>query len=149
MRPSDGGFDIWPLAVIGFIVVLVVASITPVVRLNSDPPGDFVRLGVHGGKPDQALAKQYWETSVKVIQLKYRRTDSLPPTPPDEFQPVADSVTVPAQNVAVRRAYWDSLRTEWHKAENWHTSYTVDISWIWSNLNSIWKAVSDFFRLRG
>jgi hypothetical protein len=149
MRPSEGKFDIWPLAVIGFIVVLVVASINPVVRLNSEPPSNFVGLEVRSGKPDPVLAKQYWECSRKVLQWKYHRTDSLPLTPPSDFQPVTDEGTVRAQSGSVRRAYWKSLRAEWHKSENWHTHYTLDVSWTWRNLQSLWNGAEDFFRSRG
>lgn len=149
MRPSDGGFDIWPFAVIGFILVLVVASVTPVVRLNPQPPASFVRLGVHAGKPDEALARQYWDTSVKIIQWKYRRTDSLPTTPPAEFQPTSQEGTFRAQNASVRRAYWRSFRGEWLKRENWHKTYSVDIAGIWNNLVSVWNGAVNFFQSRG
>jgi hypothetical protein len=149
MRPTDGGFDIWPFAVVGFIAVLVVVSITPVARLNSEPPERFVQFGVHSGKPDEALAGRYWKTCVKVIQWKYRHTDALPLAPPADFQPADDSGGFREQNAAVRWAYWRSFRGEWLKQENWHTSYTVDVTWVWRNLQWVWKGTTDFFRLHG
>jgi len=149
MRPTDGKFDIWPFAVFGIIVVLVVVSVTPVVRLNSEPPSQFVQLGVRSGEPDEALAFRYWETCVKVIQWKYRHTDALPAAPPAEFQPADDSGRFRAQKAAARWEYWRVFRGEWLKQENWHTSYTVDVSWAWRNLQWFWKATTDFFRLHG
>ena len=139
MRPSEGRMNLWPLAVIGFIVVLAVASITPVVRLNGTPPPDFVALRATGKGPNAAEAARYWDAAVQVIQWKYERTGMLPVQVPAEFSP-ANGRT----DSAARQAYWAKLREEWLKADNWHRTLDFDVSWLINGAESVWRGVRDF-----
>jgi hypothetical protein len=143
MRPSDGRTNLWPLAVIGFIVILAVASITPVVRLNATPPPDFAALRVAGQRPNAAEAARYWDAAVQVIQWKYDRTAALPAKVPAEFSP-ANGKT----ESAARQAYWDKLREEWLRADNWHRTVDFDLSWMIHGAESIWRELRGFVQDR-
>src|SRR6266516_4460534 len=101
MRPSDGRISLWPLGVIGFIVVLLVACVTVVVRLNTAPPKEFAELRATAKGPNAAEAKRYWDNAVQVIQLKYGRTSALPTQPPPEVVPGDRKA-----EAAARQAYW-------------------------------------------
>ena len=139
MRPSDGKISLWPMAVIGFIVVLAVASVTPVVRLNTTPPRDFLDLRATAKGPNAAEAQRYWDTAVQVIQWRYDRTSVLPLQPPAEF---AHS-DARSDNTA-RQAYWAKLREEWLKADNWHKTITVNISWMLNDAESVWRGIREW-----
>ena len=139
MRPSDGRISLWPLGVIGFILVLLVACITIVVRLNSAPPKDFVELRATAKGPNAAEAKRYWDSAVEAIQLKYSRTSALPAQMPPEFAPGNGKA-----DAAARQAYWAKLREEWLKSDNWHTTVTFDASWIMNDFQSVWRGFHDW-----
>jgi len=136
MKPSDGRISLWPLAVIGIIVILAAASVTPVVRLNSTAPKDFVNLRATAKGPNAAEAQRYWDTAVQVIQLRYDHTSGLPLQPPAEFAP-ADGRT----DSVARQAYWKQLREEWLKADNWHKTITVNITWLLNDAQSLWRGI--------
>ncbi len=141
MRPDDGRMSLWPLAVVGVIVVLAVASITPVRRLNPAPPSDFVALRSSANRSDASLAAGYWESAESVIQWKYSRTSTLPEEVPADFKLADHNGT---GNPAARSAYWAKLREEWLRADNWHTTYSFDASWIVVNVEALSHAVTSF-----
>jgi hypothetical protein len=140
MRPSDGRISLWPLAVIGFIVVMAVACITPVVRLNSQPPKDFVAVRTTASGANAAEAARYWEAAVEVVQWRYDRTAPLPEAAPAEFSP-GDAGKVDA---SARLAYWAKLREEWMKPDNWHRTLSFDMSWMINDVESIWRGFREF-----
>ena len=139
MRPSDGRISLWPLGVIGVLIVLGVASVTTVMRLNSVPPKEFTTVRATAKGANAAEAQRYWDAAVQVIQLRYSRTSVLPAQPPAEFAP-ADGKS----NAAARQAYWEKLRQEWLKADNWHKTVTFDVTWIWHDAESVWRGVHDW-----
>ncbi len=139
MRPSDGAISLWPLAVIGFIVVLAAASVTPVARLNTKAPKDFQDLRATAKGPNAAEAQRYWDTAVNVIQWRYDHTAALPTQPPAEFAP-GDGRSANA----ARQAYWAKLREEWLQADNWHKTVTVNITWILNDVQAVWRGVRDW-----
>lgn len=139
MRPSDGRISLWPLAVIGFILVLAVASVTTVVRLNATAPKDFVDLRATAKGANAAEAQRYWDNAVQVIQWRYSRTAVLPAQAPAEF--VASDGKADG---AARQAYWTKLREEWLKADNWHTTVTFDATWIVNDAWSVWRGLHDW-----
>ena len=139
MRPSDGRISLWPIGVVGFILVLAVASVTQVVRLNSTPPKDFVNLRATAKGPNAAEAKRYWDTAVEVIQLRYSRTSALPVQAPAEFAPADGKF-----DGASRQAYWAKLREEWLKSENWHNSLSFDVSWMLNDVSAVWRGIHDW-----
>ena len=143
MRPNEGRFSLWPLGVIGLIVVLTLASTEIVSRLNSSPPADFVALRVNAKGSNAASAAAYWDTAVEVIQLKYLRTASLPVEPPAEFR-LGDDAGKTGKDEAARLAYWAKLREEWMRAESWHTTVKFDPSWIYHDLQAVWREADAF-----
>jgi len=147
MRPGDGRMSLWPVAVVGVIVVLAVASITPVRRLNPAPPSDFIGLRSSANRSDAALAAEYWESAESVIQWKYSRTSTLPEQVPADFK-LADhnGTESTGEGPAARGAYWAKLREEWLRADNWHTTYSFDASWMVHDMEALSHAVSDFVK---
>ena len=141
MRPSEGRINLWPLAVTGVIVILAVASITPVMRLNSAPPPDFVALRATAKGPNATEAQRYWDVAVEVIQWRYDRTSMLPVQAPAEFKPGDDKTDDEA-----RPRYWAKLRQEWLVSDNWHRTITFDISWILHDVQALWGGLSNFVR---
>jgi hypothetical protein len=147
MRPDDGRLSLWPAAVIGVIVVLALASITPVLRLNPVPPSDFVTLKSSAKGPDAALAAGYWKSAESVVQWKYDRTSTLPEQIPADFRLADNSgngITVESQGA--RSAYWAKLREEWLKSDNWHTTYSFDLSWMMNNALALSRGLTNFVK---
>jgi hypothetical protein len=143
MRPDDGKFSLWPIAVVGFLAILAVASVTPVVRLNSSAPPDFAAVRAHGTSPNPAEAQAYWRTAADVLQWKYDRTTALPAAIPSEFT-LADGTHNRPEEQAARAAYWGKLRQEWLKSENWHKTVDFNASWIPNTVESVWQGVHDY-----
>lgn len=130
MRPSTGRISLWPVAVIGFVLVLAVLSIKPTLTLKAGPPSDFVRVSASAAAPRAALAPEYWGVAVRVIQWKYNRSTVLPEQVPEEFRLVhVGGQAAIVEDSAARIAYWAKLRVEWLKPENWETVYDLDLSW--------------------
>jgi hypothetical protein len=149
MRPDDGRTSLWPVIVVAVIVILAVASITPVVRLNTALPSDFVALRSSAKGSDAAIATGYWAAAESVIQWKYSRATALPEQVPAEFRLVDESGKGPhGDSPAARAAYWAKLREEWLKADNWHTTYSFDMSWIIRDVLALSRAVTNFVRDR-
>jgi len=144
MRPDDGRLNLWPVAVIVFLAILGVGSITPVVRLDSSPPKDFLTLRTNAKGSNAEEAKGYWETAVKVLQWKYDRTRPLPEQPPQEFTLGTTNYTDSPQEQAARSLYWTKLRQEWVKAENWHRTIDFSVSWIIADLQWVSQGIHDF-----
>ena len=150
LRPSAGKIDLWPLAVLLVVALLVAVSVTPTVQLKTDPPADFTDVRFPGKAGNAALAGAYWETAVKVIQGKYARTSALPERIPDEFKPAGESEQAgQSREEQMRSLYWSKLREEWLLADNWSTAYRLDISWLTRDIGSIARSVVNFFRGRG
>jgi hypothetical protein len=149
MRPTDGGLSLWPVGVIGLIAVLAVASITPVVRLNTAPPSDFATLRSSAKGSDAAIAAGYWTAAETVIQWKYSRASALPEPVPVDFKLVDESGKgTNGGSQAFRAAYWAKLREEWLKADNWHTTYSFDFGWMVRDAQALSHAVANFVRDR-
>ena len=142
MRPSDGRMSLWPAAVIVFIAVVSVSLITPTVRLKAEPPSDFVVLRASDKAPNARIAKEYWDVAVDVIQWKYPRTSNLPEQAPADFRPIGDTGT--AARSEERAAYWQKLREDWLKADNWSTSYSVDFGLPFRELSMMARAAMSF-----
>lgn len=149
MRPDDGRTSLWPAAVVAVIVILAVASVTPVLRLNSAAPSDFVSLRWSAKAPESTIAAGYWESAVSVIQWKYSRTSALPEQVPTEFKLVDNAGKgTTGESQGVRAAYWAKLRQEWLKADNWHTTLDFDLSWMTRDILALSRAVINFVRDR-
>ena len=143
MRPSEGRYSLWPVAVFLVVLVLAALSITPTVEFNNAPPSDFVPLHASDAGPKAALAGGYWEVAARVIQWKYSRTSSLPVQAPAEFA-MSTSKPDKSEDQVARTVYWVKLREEWLRPENWHTAYVVDLSWPERNAKSFSRAIKQF-----
>lgn len=145
MRPSDGKISLWPVGVIGFIVVLAAASITPIVRLNAEAPSDFVAPRASIKDSSAALSTGYWNAAVNVIQWKYSRTSALPEQAPADFS-LSDAAgnARHGEDESERHAYWAKLREEWLRADNWHTTYSFDLLWMVRDFQSLWRVLENF-----
>jgi hypothetical protein len=149
MRPTDGRMSLWPLAVSAVIVILAVASITPVVRLNSAPPSDFIALRLTARGPNAAVAAEYWKLAERVIQWKYSRTGTLPEQVPADFRLADNSGKgIAGESQAARITYWAKLRGEWLRADNWHTAYSFDVSWMVRDVEALAREITNFVRDR-
>ena len=141
MRPNEGGIPLWPAAVVGFLIVIALAVISPVLRLNAEPPSGFVGLHAPGIAANAATASAYWKIAVNAIQWKYSRGVRLPEQVPEDFRlPVPSGKSATAEERAV---YWSKLREEWLKSENWHRTYTVDISFV-REAGNLWHEMRNF-----
>lgn len=145
MRPSDGRISLWPAAVIGIVLILAALSITPEVKLKNVPPSDFVALRASAAGPNEVTAGRYWEVTTRVIQWKYSRTSALPPQAPSDFT-LVDGTGKPdrMEDQAARAAYWATLRQDWLKPENWHTTYGVDMAWPLRSAKELYRVVMQF-----
>ena len=97
--------------------------------------------------PDAALAAGYWKSAENVVQWKYDRTSTLPEQIPADFRLADNSgngITVESQ--AARSAYWAKLREEWLKADNWHTTYSFDLSWMMHNALALSRGLTNFVK---
>jgi hypothetical protein len=146
MRPSQGRVSLWPLAVIIIIMALGVLTITPKVELKANPPAGFVALRTTAGTPKTAVANGYWDVAAHVIQWKYNRGSALPEQVPAEFSLPNDiGKTNNIEDRAARVAYWEKLREEWLRPESWRTFYSIDLDWITTGAQTLWRQTSRFF----
>ncbi len=142
MRPSDGRYSLWPLGVTLFILLIVVVSVQPSVKLNTSPPADFVALRASDTQSKDTIAKGYWNVAVNVIQWKYSRTAELPEQVPADFKvPDGTNKRASVEERAIRAAYWAKLRDEWIRPDNWHTAYSFNFRWIFHDLESLRRAI--------
>jgi hypothetical protein len=145
MRPSEGRISLWPVGLIVLFVTLAAVSITPSVKLNPVPPADFVTLHASARGAKAAMAAEYWEVALRVIQWKYARASALPEQVPADFR-LADGRPANVEDQGVRVAYWEKLREEWLRPENWHTDYSFDLTWPIRNGRSLLHAVLRFLK---
>lgn len=145
MRPSDGGFSLWPVAVLGLVLLFAAFSITPTVQLKGVPPSDFTALRPPASGPRDASAGRYWEVATRVIQWKYSRTSQLPAQVPADFRLAAGNGKPDRiEDQGARAAYWAKLREEWLRPENWHTTYSVDLTWPAKSARNLSRMVMHF-----
>jgi hypothetical protein len=146
MRPSDGRISLWPVAVIGFVLILAALSITPAMELRATPPADFVALRASAGVPKTAIAQGYWDVAVRVIQWKYNRGSALPEQMPADFVLPNDvGKPINVENRAIRVAYWEKLREEWLRPESWHNTFSFDLGWVASSFQLVRHEILRFF----
>jgi hypothetical protein len=123
----------WVLA-IGFSLFFVYRSTLPVLRLESNPPADFIDNSPKEGRdrklPEKRLARAYWDVAVHSIQTKYPPKKSLPATPPPEFR-IDSNLTGLPDNMDIDRAYyWQRLRNLWNEQGTWQVTYGWNTDWL-------------------
>ncbi len=110
------------------LVLLVIAygAFHSEFRLQSDMPIEFFdgsRVPRARRAAEEKIAKAYWSCTVKQVQWKYGYAQRLPDEPPPEFSISASEVGPVANDEAVRRHYWQQLRTTWNVSSVWKTQY--------------------------
>ena len=130
----------WILA-IGFCLFFVYRSTLPVLRLQSNPPPEFIDNTRRGQRdrerPDKRLAQAYWEVAVHSIQMKYPPTKSLPAAPPPEFRVDSSLAGMSASMDADRAFYWQRLRDLWRDQRTWRVSYGWNAGWFTDFLDDV------------
>ncbi|HVA01720.1 MAG TPA: hypothetical protein VMV34_08705 [Terriglobia bacterium] len=122
------------LLTIGFCVFFVYRSTLPVLRLQSNPPPEFIDHSPNEGhnrkQPEKRLALAYWDVAVHSIQMKYPPKKSLPATPPPEFRIDSKLTELPDNLDADRAYYWHRLRNLWNEQRTWQVSYGWNTDWF-------------------
>lgn len=135
----------WTLAV-GFCLFFIYRSTFPVLRLESNPPPEFIYNAPSRHfdckEPGKRIAEAYWNVAVHSIQNEYPPKKSLPATPPPEFK--IDSKLVPSSyNMDVGRAiYWQRLRNLWNERTTWQVSYRWNTDWVGDLLDALGRSAS-------
>ena len=145
MRPCDGRFSLWPLGVGIFVLVLVSLSVDTRTVLSTNPPADFLSLStMEGSRPE--LATKYWEIAERLIQWKYTFGSALPERPPDDFQTIGAGEKRSDSHEPVRIAYWNKLREEWGRPDNWHRAFGFDFQWPERSARTLSHDIENFFK---
>src|SRR5450759_2795685 len=108
------------------LVVIAYASVRSEFRLQPDMPIEFFdgsRLPRAKRASEEKIAKAYWGCAVKQVQWKYGYAHRLPDEPPPEFSVSASEMGPVANDEAVRRHYWQQLRTTWSVSSAWKNQY--------------------------
>ncbi len=138
--PRERSLWKWIL-VIGFCLFFIYRSTFPVLRLQSDPPPEFVCEAPNGRldrkEPEKVIAQAYWNVAVHSIQAEYSSKQSLPSTPPPEFK-IDSTLASAASNMDVDRVlYWQRLRDVWSEQETWQVSYGWSLNWVTDFLDGL------------
>jgi len=134
------------LLVIGFALFFIYRSTLPVVRLQSEPPPEFIdrnpgRSRQHA-QPEKRIARAYWESAVQSIQWKYAADKSLPADPPPEFRINARLAELSDGINVDRDFYWRRLRDIWQQPETWQISYGWNTEWLDRSLMALQEYAS-------
>lgn len=134
-KPPRRAPSLWKwLLVIGLGLFFVYRSTLPVVRLQSEPPPQFIgpTSGERAGqeKPEERIALAYWKVAVRSIQSEYSSRKTLPPVPPPEFRINPKSAELSGYSSAERNLYWRRLRDVWTRPEIWQVSYGWNTDWF-------------------
>ena len=133
-------------AIVGFVLILLsIASFHSEFRLRSDmPPEFFDRAQIPRNKrsSEEKIAKAYWDCAVKEVQWKYGYARRLPNDAPAEFVISASDVGPVAKDEAVRRRYWQQLRTTWNLSSAWKNEW----GWSFSTFRQSLRTGGDWWR---
>ncbi len=116
--------------IIGIVlVVLSIASFRSEFRLQSEMPKEFfdsTRVPREKRSSEEKIAQAYWDCAVKEVQWKYGYAHRLPDDPPPEFILSSADIGPVGKDEAVRRYYWQKLRSTWNLSSAWKNQ------WEWS-----------------
>jgi len=127
----------------------VYLSIRTVMRLQPDPPSDFIdqiaSLNTKRRVREDVIAQAYWLVAQGSLQEKYPFGSQLPAEPPNEFQ--VDSKFVPPHGAKAfsesRARYWEKLKRIWVQPQFWEERREWNTQWlarprqIWDRLRSL------------
>jgi len=122
----------------------VYLSIRTVLRLQGDPPADFIDqnpiLNAKRRVREEVIAQTYWQVAQTSLQMEYPFGSQLPADPPNEFQ--VDSKYVPPKGAKAfsdsRARYWDKLRKIWVQRQFWEEHHEWNTQWL-SRIRHIWE----------
>jgi len=146
-KPRRGAGPWKWLLVIGCVLFFIYRSTLPLVRLQSEPPPEFI--GRHAvrdrrqAKPEKLIAQAYWNVAVRSIQWKYSPKRSLPYDPPPnfrinkQFKALSDSINID------RDIYWRRLRDVWQQPDTWRVSYGWNTDWVNRSLMVLLEYAND------
>jgi hypothetical protein len=144
------------LAIVGAVCLVlmlpllgVYLSIRTVMRLQPDPPADFIdqiaSLNTKRRVPEEAVAQAYWLVAQTSLKEKYPFGSQLPAEPPNEFQ--VDSRYIPPHGAKAfgesRARYWEKLQRIWVQSQfweerhEWNTQWLMHLQQIWDRLRSL------------
>jgi len=132
----------------------VYLSIRTVMRLQADPPSDFIdqfaSLNLKRRVPEVVIAQAYWQVAEASLQEKYPFGSQLPADPPNEFQ--VDSKYIPPKGAKPfsesRTRYWDKLRKIWVQRECWEEHHEWNTQWL-TRLRGIWGRLPFLIKAKG
>jgi hypothetical protein len=128
------------------ILVFLILSIRPVMRLRADPPAQFSEgppgPNVRQSATEERLARAYWDSAVQYVQLKYEHGANLPDEPVPEFK--AEGTAARHGNLKsdsdTRHLYWGRLRQAWVLPQTWRKAYVWDAGWMDAALRTLQRA---------
>lgn len=129
----------------GLVILTVLAgiflfeSVHPVMRLQSYPPSDFLKVNASrnatwiGNRNQENIARSYWVLAGSYVAQRYSYGQLLPSRPPEDF------AVSTAEDYSTRALYWQRLRGVWNQQDTWVRSYELDTGWINGVLDSFNK----------
>ena len=135
---------------IAAIVVLVLAllafaSFRSEFRLVSDMPPEFFdskHFPRERRTAEEKVARAYWDCAVKQVQWSYGYAHRLPDEPPVEFAVTTAEVGPEAKDDAMRRYYWQRLRTTWNVSSAWKSRW----EWNFVEFRQSLRSGSDWWK---
>jgi hypothetical protein len=134
--------------VFGLVIVMLLGgmflyeSIHPVMRLRSEPPPAFLKgranLKAAGTQDQEHVARSYWDLAANFVSEKYSYGEFLPSRPPEDF------TIAMGGDYATSSLYWQRIRGQWNRPENWVQSYQLNTDWINSAVGSARKVVKNY-----
>ncbi len=134
------------ILIIGCVLFFIYRSTLPLVRLQSEPPSEFI--GRHAvdrrqAEPEKVIAQAYWNVAVQSIQWKYSPKRSLPYDPPPNFRINEQSKELSDAVNVDRNVYWRRLRDVWQRPDAWRVSYGWNTDWVNRSLMVLQEYAND------
>ena len=125
--------------------IFVYLSTRPLMRLQEDPPSEFIRSepGWNASRRavEEQLARAYWKCAVDVLQWQHSFGKNLSGDPPSEFRidPSNFPDFYPGGPAAARARYWRRLQMVWILPHAWRKSYEWSTAWV----TDLWVSIRD------
>ncbi len=148
-EPSRQRRRVWPFVLLVLVGFIVAGSVSPVLRLRSDPPQAVIgaRLTSDEGQyqAQKRRAEVCWEYAIQYLQNIYPHGHALPKSPPPVVRNVARAAAVEID------ACWPRLRSVWTRRDSWVLSFEWSTKWITGRHGFFQEAlriIEDLFRMR-
>ena len=128
--------------------LFVYLSTRPLMRLQADPPAQFLRTNRQSGarSSEERLARGYWDCAITFVQWKYTYGTPLPEDPPDAFRIDAKTYGADANSQPSRLRYWSKLRETWLAPASWRQDREWSTSWLTEPVTKIVNWLDDWFK---